>query len=310
MIELIRHYFGLQYKRLDRKLRNLGTIPLVVYLLLPLLFVLLSYYLFSKSSFAALLLVLSAFYAFLQLSDTERNYFLKNTYTKPVYQSIRMLENGIISLPFLIVLLLHKAYGYSFSLLILTLIMALYTSKKSIAFYLPTPFAKRPFEFILGFRKTFWAYPIIYGLCLIAILVKNFNLGLFSVLVLSWNCYSYYSKVEESFYVWNYKFDPKKFLFLKLKIALQNFLLLSMPLIVSLLYFFPEEYLLLLLLYLFCSLYMLTFVLGKYAAFPEELDVVQAITIALSLLFPPLLIFIMLHFYSQAKQKLNPILND
>ncbi|MBK7030860.1 MAG: hypothetical protein IPH45_17355 [Bacteroidales bacterium] len=52
-------------------------------------------------------------------------------------------------------------------------------------FTIPTPFSKHPFEFAVGFRKTFLAWLFAYFLTIMAISVGNFNLGVFSWLYCS-----------------------------------------------------------------------------------------------------------------------------
>jgi hypothetical protein len=83
------------------------------------------------------------------------------------------------------------------------MIMTLFNFSTNVNVTVLTPFSKKPFEFTAGFRKTFYVFLIAYVLTYIQVSVGNFNLGVFSVLLIGITCFSYYSKVENDYFVRN-----------------------------------------------------------------------------------------------------------
>jgi hypothetical protein len=175
---------------------------------------------------------------------------------------------------------------------------------------IPTPFSKKPFEFTVGFRKTFYVFPIAYFLAYISISVGNFNLGVFSMLLIGLTCFSFYSKIENDYFVWNYNLSSKEFLIEKTKTCLIFFTLLSLPIIIALSISFFKEIDILIVFLLLCYAYLTTIIFAKYSSFPNEMNMSQGILIAISFMFPPILLIFIPLFYSQSIKKLNTVLND
>ena len=90
------------------------------------------------------------------------------------------------------------------------IILAFIHFNTTLNFTIPTPFYKKPFEFAVGFRTTFFIFPLAYLLTYISIFVNNFNLGVFSMLLIFLVALSYYSKLEQEYYIWSYNLSPKK----------------------------------------------------------------------------------------------------
>jgi hypothetical protein len=175
---------------------------------------------------------------------------------------------------------------------------------------IPTPFSKNPFEFTVGVRKTFYVFPISYFLTYISVSVENFNLGVFSMLLVGITCFSYYSKIENEYFVWNYNLSSKKFLIEKTKTCLLFFSLLSLPIIITLGFSFINQIDILIVFILLCYAYLTTIIFAKYSSFPNEMNISQGILIATSFMFPPILIVFIPLFYTQSIKKLNSVLND
>jgi len=304
----MKEYFRLQQKLLNRKMIQFGISPYIGYSLIPIAFILVSTYLFSKTEYACYLISVLAISIVSKLSDSRRNDFLKTIFNRDNYFKIRILENLICILPFLLILAYKGYFLLVVATTILSIVMASFNFNTKIDITIPTPFGKKPFEFLVGFRKTFYIFPIAYFLTYQSISAENFNLGIFSMLLICFTCMSYYSKPENEYFVWNYSLTPKAFIFEKAKIALLNFTLLSLPILLFLGYHFIDQPLQLIVAYLVCLAYLLAFILAKYSAFPNEMDVSVGLLIGISVLFPPLLLFIIPAFYSQSIKKLKPIL--
>ncbi len=289
---------------------DFGTPLLIGYTLLPFIFILLSNFLFQKTGFANYAYVFIALSFVSKLSETKRNDFLKSIFNKDKYIILRILENIIFCLPFTLFLIYQKQFLYSSILNLCVIIIMLFNFSTNLNVTIPTPFNKKPFEFTVGFRKTFYVFPIAYFLTYTSISVGNFNLGVFSMLLIGFTCLSYYSKIENEYFVWNYNLSSKEFLIEKTKTCLIFFTLLSLPIIIALSISFFKEIDILIIFLLLCYTYLTMIIFAKYSSFPKEMNISQGILIVISFMFPPILLIFIPHFYSQSIKKLNNILND
>jgi len=221
-----------------------------------------------------------------------------------------MLENIIFCLPFTLYLIYQKQFLFSTILNLCAIIIMLFNFSTNTNVTIPTPFSKKPFEFTVGFRKTFLIFPIAYFLAYISVSVGNFNLGVFSMLLIGLTCFSYYSKIENEYFVWNFNLSSKEFLLEKVKTCLTFFTLLSLPIIIVLSISFFKEIDILIVFLLLCYAYLTTIIFAKYSSFPNKMNMSQGILITISLMLPLLLLIIIPLFYYQSVKKLNTILND
>ena len=123
--------------------------------------------------------------------------------------------------------------------------------------------------------------------------------------VLALVCIFYYAKPEEKYFVWNFNRSPQSFLIEKVKTGILNFTILSLPIIATLSIYFTDEITITLLLFLLCLIYLITFILAKYAAYPNEINITQGMFLGISLVVPPILIGLIPYFYLQSVKKLN-----
>ncbi|MEZ4874895.1 MAG: ABC transporter permease [Flavobacteriaceae bacterium] len=306
----MKEYFQLQFKMLNRKMIDFGIPFLIGYTLLPFVFILLSNYLFEKTEFANYAYGLLAISFVSKLSEPKRNDFLKSIFNKDKYRKLRIIENLIYCLPFTLYLIYQKQFIVSALLNLCLIIIALFNFSTNLNVTIPTPFNKKPFEFTVGFRKTFYVFPIAYFLTYISVSVGNFNLGVFSMLLIGFTCFSYYSKIENEYFVWNYNLSSKEFLIEKTKTCFIYFTFLSLPIIIALSISFFREIVILIVFLLLCYAYLTTIIFAKYSSFPNEMNMSQGVLIAISFMFPPILLIFIPLFYSQSIKKLNTILND
>ena len=306
----MKEYFQLQFKMLNRSIIDFGLPLLVGYALLTFIFILLSNYLFEKTEFANYIFGLLSFFSITKLNAPKRNDFLKSIFNKQKYRHLRIAENIVYCIPFTLFLLYKKQFVFSVILNVLIIIVTLFNFSTNINVTIPTPFSKKPFEFTTGFRKTFYLFPVAYFLTFISISVNNFNFGIFSMLLIGIICFSYYSKTEDEYFVWNFNLSSKEFLLEKIKTCLIYFTLLSLPIIIALSISFYKDIAVLIIFFVLCYAYLSTIILAKYSSLPKEMNISQGILIAISFAFPPLLIIIIPRFFSQSVKKLNTILND
>jgi len=305
---MIQEYILLQCKMTNRKLKDFGLNPFFGYILLLVCFSVFSYLLFDRLKFAEYVYPLIPVYLMFNLSETKRNDFLKRCFNSLSYKIIRIIENIIVSLPFVAFLLYKNCVLMSIILLIISVLSSLTNSTTGNGFVIATPFSKKPFEFTTGFRNTFYIFIFAYFLTGIAIFVDNFNLGIFSMILVYIIMLGYYTKPEIDYYVWIYNMSPKKFLMLKIQTALIYSSILSLPVILLLSIFYMENIGILLLCFLLGIAILVMMISAKYSAYPEEINIPELTLIGISLFFPPFLIAVIPYFLHKSIKQLNNIL--
>jgi len=304
----MKYYFRLQYTLLNRHVSEFGLPPSLGYPLALLVFVGLSFYLFAQTGMAEYIYLFVSLSLVFSVGTVQRNTFLKSCYSTHVYYKIRLLENGLIAVPFLVFLLAKQCF-FTAGLLSLGTGLAVFVNiGQMFKFSLPTPFYKYPFEFIVGFRKLVLLVLFAYFLTLMSVAVDNFNLGIFSLLFVFLIGLSFYGNPESSFFVWIHKHSSKEFLQYKVSIALFYSTLLCLPVTACLLLFYPNFWGAILAIQGLGYLYLTCMVLAKYSNFPYKLSLLQSILLSLGLWFPPLLLGIIPFFYSQSVKRLNELL--
>lgn len=305
---MVKAYFGLQYQMLHRKFRDAQFNPWLAYLIIAIAFVGFSLLLFSKTTFAPYIYILTAFAFIGNLSASHRTEFLEICYGKWQMQKIRMLENLICSIPFFTFLLYQQYYLAGGILLLLTVILALINFRTTLSFTIWTPFSKRPYEFSTGFRNTFYLFFAAYTLCLIAVTTQNFNLGAFAMFLVFATTWTYYLKPENEYYVWNFSQKPKAFLWGKFRTAMLYSASLAMPLAIVLSIYFPENIYLLLLFFALGWAFLMFMMVNKYSAYPKEINLFQGILIVVSFWFPPMLVVLIPFLFSRSQNRLSSLL--
>ncbi|AUC83380.1 ABC transporter permease [Lacinutrix sp. Bg11-31] len=304
----LKNYFKLQLRILNRRLIDFGLPLFIAYLLFPVFFVLLSNFLFSKTEFSKIIYILISLVFIAKLSEKRRNDFIKSILNKTNYLKLRIIENLILALPFLAYLTFKQLIFHALLLTVLAALLAFVNFNSKLNLTIPTPFKKKPFEFTVGFRKTFYIFPIAYFLTYKAISVGNFNLGLFSMLLISFVCLSYYSKLENDYFIWNYNLTPKAFLLEKLKTCFIYFTFLNVPIVLTLCFSFNKEIDIIIILSLLCYSFLATIIFAKYSNIPNEINLPEGIIIAFCFIFPPALVITIPYFYSKSIKRLNHLL--
>ena len=304
----MKFYFSLQFKMLNRQLSDFGILPIIGYFLSLIAFIGLSYLLFYATEFASYIYILIAFGFISKLSDPHRNSFLKNCFSKKKYFQIRLLENLIIGIPFILFMFFRTQYLSAGVILIISGLIAFIDINSKYNYTIPTPFFRYPFEFIVGFRNTFFIFIGNYFLTFMAVTVGNFNLGFFSILVVFIICMTFYSTPEREYYVWIFSSNPKKFLYRKIMTAIIFSSLLTLPILISLSIFFPDKIGIILIFQCIGYILLSTIILAKYSDFPNKINFSQSLLLALGCAFPPFLLLLIPMFYSQSVYSLNKIL--
>jgi hypothetical protein len=223
-------------------------------------------------------------------------------------KKLRITENLISVFPLLVFLVYKQLFLFAFALLLLSILIALVHISTKIQFTIPTPFDKKPFEFAMGFRNTYYVVLFAYALTCIAVAVGNYNLGIFALLLVFAITLTYYTQTEHPYYVWIYNYNARTFLMAKIKTGMLYAGFLVLPILLALSIFFPQYMLLLLAFTLLGLAYLVCMIASKYAAYPDELNVTQGILVALCIWFPPLLLIMIPYLFRKSQHRLNALL--
>lgn len=301
-------YFKLQFNMCSRVFKDSGITPIVAFVVLFALFTGGSVYLFRFTSYAQYVYFMGALTLTGQLSDSRRNDFLKICFPEHKYYQIRITENLLLAFPFTLILLYQGCFWAALALPIVSVLLVFVNFKTSANITIPTPFYAKPFEFAVGFRNTFYIIAVSYALGIIAIAVNNFNLGVFSLLIVFTIALSYYSNPEDEFYVWVYSLTPRAFLFEKIKTAIVYSSLQVLPITISLILFFSGNIGILLLVLVVGWAFLICMIVSKYAAYPDQLNIAQGIIMAICIGFPPLLVVLIPYLFFKSENRLNGLL--
>lgn len=302
------YYFKLQTKRLERMFQENGIKPVLGYLLVLIIFISSSLYLFHKTTHAALIYFFLAISLIIRLGEKNRVDFISLIFPKKSFTQIRLTENLITSIPFTLILVYEKEYLFSLLIPLCSILTALFHFRMKWNFTIPTPFKKYPFEYIVGFRKTFFLYALSYFLCFKAVQIDNFKLGLFSAGLIFIIGMLFYIKPEAPYFVWIFSTNSKSFLIRKIKSSFLCSLLAALPILIVLMIFYSENYLIISGITILGLILLLSIIMVKYSSFPFEISLPEALLYATSLWFPPLLIFTIPFFYLKSKNNLESIL--
>ncbi|WP_299903280.1 hypothetical protein [uncultured Aquimarina sp.] len=301
----MKYYYQLQYKRVHSAFKDFGTEPVIGYPIIVFLFCWMSLSFFDRVLYANYIYIFIATIFAYSLTNANHVEFLKQHFSAAEYRKIMILNNLIKVIPFALLLVVKGFFIEAFVLCVIGVLISFLKKGKRQTIIIPTPFGKEPTEFIIGFRKTFWVFPLVYGLTGIAIYKENYNLGIFALILILLVCSGYYTKPDPAYYVWIYDKNPKEFLKHKVMVALKNSLLLVLPILIVLVVFYAKETHFTLLFLLIGWLYLIMYVFMKYAFEYYGLGIFQGIVGALCLLFPPIMIITIPYFYKEALRNLN-----
>ena len=303
---MLKQYLALQLTLLKRKIEDNTKINIIIITLIVLAsFIAFSIFLFKRTEYAQYIYILLSLYFIIPLSELQRNDFLKSIFTKKDYTIVRISENLIITAPFVLFMFTQKLLLFPLMLTIFSSIISQINFKFTNNITIPTPFYKKPFEFIIGFRYSFFLFiaPCIF--IIMAIIVDNFNLMLFTLLSFFIIVLHYYLKHEDDFFIWIYNLSPKMFLIEKIKTAFLHTFYLYFPVLIIILFCYPEKFYIPLLVIIIGNLFLATFILVKYSSYPNEISLLDTFLFIISLALPVAILLIFPYFYKKSIGKLK-----
>lgn len=309
MKSIIQNHFILHRTRFERMSIEFGLSPTVSYLLILLIFVGLSYTLVTRGEVEKWGYIIPVFYLQYWIASAERLQFYKQIYSHSSYLNIRWIENGLIALPFILILVFTGGYWQAFTIVVGSSVFAIINRTSYSAFAIPTPFSRYPFEFTSGFRLGWILVVVLYSLFIISINVDNDLLGLFSLMMLVLSSLSYYQYPEPQYFIWIHKMNSQSFLFRKIRIAVLYSLYLSVPMLTVLLFVWPQIAMWAVLGYVHGLVFLSTYIMAKYSMYPNVFHLPIAIALAIGLVMPPLTLFLFAYLFYKADKNLNPMLS-
>lgn len=310
----MKFYLLLELKRVSRKIRELGFNPIVVLLFLSVALPLAGYTLISSLTVGSYLFSAVGVSMVLSFQTRKKRRFYSQIMPLKDVMFYSLIEALLVVSPFVLILSVCGKWTESVVITSLVVLNVLAHERdafsiKSRVLIMPTPFKNHPFEMIIGFRKVWMVYLILLLITTQAIEVDNYNLGLAVLIISAVVTLFFYSKPEPDYYVWIHRHKSHEFLILKLKQSVIGVTVLLVPQMMLLFLFFPDK------IHLTCFgwfvgvLYMALGVFSKYAYYPNEMNVIQSISVALSILMPPLLLLAIPVFWTKANNRLKNTLS-
>jgi hypothetical protein len=304
----MKSYFLLRFKICNRTLKALGMPPFIGYFLLLFAFYLGSNALFEKTTYALPFYFGIFLFSISKLFSRKEIDFLKICFGKTKTIQLRTITYFLVAVPFVLFLVYKKNNIGIVGILIISQLFSLITLKRRQIKSLPTPFYQHPFEFSVGFRKTYYFIPILFFMLYKGIEVGNYNIFLATIIALFVGLGSYYGTPENDYYVWNFNKNPHEFLSYKLRIAFRYSFYFILPISGFYLYFTPENWETYFYFIVLCYLFLVAMIISKYAAYPNKIAIPQAIFFGFCIYFPILLIGYIPYYYKQATKQLNDLL--
>jgi hypothetical protein len=304
----MKQYLQLHYNLLLRQFKDFGIEPLLGFIFVIVFFVFFSFSIFVKLPYPQYFYALVPFSFITMLATKNRNDFLKVAYPKNEYLKVRVVENVLVVIPFIIFLLFKQCFLIALILPFMASFFVFVKTNNNFNPVLPTPFYKNPFEYLVGFRKSILIIVAAYFITFMAVKVMNVGLGYAIIILLSFVCSSFYAKPEPVFYVWQSSSSAKTFIHNKMAIAVMHFCFLILPIVILFCIRFPQSIATIGLLFCAGLFFVLTSLLSKYASFPQAISPTKAMALMFTAWFPPLLIVFSYVFYFQSIKSLQAIL--
>lgn len=305
---MIENYFKLQFRIMERYLHDFGFSK---YLLIPgiILFYIISYFfILQYPTWGSYLISLLNFQVLFHFSEFRRNDFLRSLFSTIDYHKIRIIENFLGSIGTIIILLFSNHAELCIILMVVCILFVFISTNNFWSRPILTPFYRKPFEFIVGFRKTWLLILLLYTFSILGILFSNENLSLFCMFCICLTSCSYYQNPEDPIIMWNQTRSPTQFLWFKIYRGILQLTLLILPILILQFAFFPEDFFKPVLLWGMGMLIIPFVITLKYAVFPRKINITEGFIMGLCLMFYPLILAIIPYYYYKSIQNLKKLL--
>lgn len=297
------YYFKLRLKSILRSGKDIGLPIWMLFVLFSLLFYILFVLCQRYPTYAPYGIIYIGWLTIYSNSNRQHISFLKTQFSHKRFLIVRLVESTVLFSPLLLITIFTYSW-WTFLLLLLFILIATFSK----GFHLstrptPTPFSKKPFEFIIFFRRSWLLFILLYVIAGIGVYVSNPNLCL---LVFAFTCLinaQVYSEIEQENILWNYSMKPDVYLWHKIKRGLLQAALLVIPMLIVLSLFFPESLLWYIAIWGATCLFLALLIMVKYAVYPRPIGIMEFYFIAVGSVIP--LIIFLLYFYYFKKAIIN-----
>lgn len=288
-------------------MRNWGLNPIIGGSIFAIMFVAVSMIIFRFTQFASYFYIAISIILTFKLSTQKRNDFLKICFCRADYYKVRLVENALSAIPFVLFLFIKSQFCFGVMLVILSAFMIFVCSDPPTSITIPTPFGKYPHEFCVGFRSSIIFIVIAYYCSVMAVIHDNANVGIASLALLHLAILSFYIRLEPPFYIWSFAMTPSRFLIVKIKTAWIYAIALTSPVVLTVAILAPHKIIWLLITSALGMIFTASMIVAKYSSYPNEIGVPSFIIIIISFTFPPILLLSLPLFYSKSVRKLNQL---
>lgn len=299
-------YFELKKRIFARRMKDYGINPWLGVLILIIVFLLFSFLLFQNTKInAAYIYTIIPFVFLLKTNNENETAFFKSIYSKKEFLAIKILQNIIIVFPFVFFLFFKNFIFVGGLLLLGSVFLSFFNFRIKKSQKLKIPFLRNSFEFIVGFRNSFYWIPLLLVFLVIGQVLDNDNFLFLLIGFLFLIFSSYYLNPEPPFYVWVYALTPIEFLFLKFSHAIGNATLIIVPFVLIEVLFFDFSLQSLFILLGIGMFFLFIIILLKYSTYPNENHILEGVILVMCIFFPPILIVFLPYLFIKSKQKLK-----
>lgn len=298
----MRFYFRLQFLIFRRQIEETGLHFIAGLLILAFIYLFLFLLIRAYPQYTPILVLYLALSMLYRLNTQQRVDFLKSTFLKKQYRTVRLLENTLCVLPFIPLLVYSQQWWELLVLLVLPFLFLLDVVRGKVDYTIYTPFKSTAFEFIILFRK-FWLFVLLtYIVCVIGLYYENSMLCIMLMVGVVFFAVSAYDLMEEEYVLWNYTLSPKAFIKHKLRVGAVQLSILLAPMLLMVSLFDPGALLWGAVAWAVGVLLIVLTILMKYSVYPRRVGIVEIVQ-CIPLAFIPFLIIAFFPFYYRKAAK-------
>lgn len=301
-------WFDLQYTMFTRSIREAGLHPLAAVLLILAVLYLILFVIWERAPYPEHVFSILSLSILLKPTLRKRNEFMQSIFGKRAYYRVRIAEQLLLAAPFTLCLLLKQAWWWSILLPPISASMAYLRTDPGRGRMIPTPFGRIPYEAPAGFRKAILGIILSVLVLIAGVLSGNYALFPASMIIIILTASSFYGEPDESVYVWIFNTKPRIFLLRKWRDSALSTSALSSPLLITAL-ILDSSWLPTLAGILVIGLCLNALIIaGRYSSFPDKLLFAHGLIMAISVIFLPLLPFVLLWLVRRSERRLSTLL--
>ncbi|MCI5057937.1 MAG: hypothetical protein MRY83_17620, partial [Flavobacteriales bacterium] len=302
-------YIQLKWKRLNRIIKERGMHPFIGLPIIIAVFLGASLLIFEKLNNGQWFYVLASWFCLIRMYSKSQKSLLKIALHPQKFRLLKMVEHFIVLVPFAIFMTFKGFHIPTVVMFLGGCFLAQIDPKMSGGFVFKTPFWRRPFEWIAGFRRFLGLLIPILAILVLSKVHNNPNLGLFGLVIMFFAFFSFYSGQEDEYFVWSFHKSSKYFLKNKALVAARHSFFSSISLVIALIIMFPSQWFAPIIVLIWGFLALTLIIFSKYSSYPNQLNLPNAILVGLSIALPPLMILTIPYYYQKSIKELSYLLN-